>query len=337
MRLDTTIYTKNSDVNFSPVAQINYMWSKQRNLRIDYNGRVNQPTNRQLSADDQSDPMDIVTGNPNLKPSFNNSFRLRYRDFNSDRASALMVMANFNVTSNDIVNKITRHPDGQQETTFENVNGNWNANARLIYNTPLRKWKKFSISNMTYFSYSERNSFVNSVENKLKGINFSERAGVNFRSDQLDFGLNGNFGYSNSENSFQTSNNNSFYNYGGSAETTIYLPFDLTIQSDITYSANSGYSADFKENQWLWNASISKQLFKAKNGTLRIKIYDILQQRSNISQTANDQYLQQSITNTINSYVMVHFIYKFQIFKGGAKAADMQNNRGYGGRPSHFM
>jgi len=104
----------------------------------------------------------------------------------------------------------------------------------------------------------------------------------------------------------------------------------LTIESDINYATNSGYTDGFEQNEWLWNASIQKQLFKQKNGTIRLKIYDILQQRSNISRSVTSNYIRDSTTNTLTSYFMVHFVYRFNIFKGGATQQDMMPRRGEG-------
>jgi len=74
----------------------------------------------------------------------------------------------------------------------------------------------------------------------------------------------------------------------------------------------------------MWNASASKSFLKGNQGTLRFKIYDILQQRSNISRSVTAYGYTDSETNTLNSYFMVHFIYRFSIFKGGASASDMR-------------
>ena len=83
----------------------------------------------------------------------------------------------------------------------------------------------------------------------------------------------------------------------------------------------------------MWNASLQKTLFKQKNGTIRFKIYDILQQRSNISRSVTSNYIRDTTTNTLTSYFMVHFIYRFNIFKGGATREDMEPQRGGMGGP----
>jgi hypothetical protein len=131
-------------------------------------------------------------------------------------------------------------------------------------------------------------------------------------------------------NSLEGQQNQEFLNYGGNASTAIYLPWDLTIESDINYSTNSGYADGFQQNEWLWNASIQKTLFKEKNGTIRFKIYDILQQRSNINRSVTSNYIRDTTTNTLTSYFMVHFVYRFNIFKGGASSEDMMPQRGRG-------
>lgn len=160
-----------------------------------------------------------------------------------------------------------------------------------------------------------------------------ERAGFDFRSDYLDLGINGNIRYNGAQNSLQGQNDQNTFNYGVGGTTAIYLPLDFKIESDITWSANSGYATGYKQKEVLWNASASKSFLKGNQATLRFKIYDILQQRSNISQTINTEYTQYSEYNTLSSYFMVHFIYRFSIFKGGASMNDVRGpgGRGHGG------
>ncbi len=153
-------------------------------------------------------------------------------------------------------------------------------------------------------------------------------------SDLFDFGIRGNVNFNNVTNSLQGQTDQQYFNYGGNATTSVYLPWDLTLESDINYSTNSGYADGFEQNEWLWNASLQKTLFKQKNGTLRFKIYDILQQRSNINRSVTSNYIRDTTTNTLTSYFMVHFVYRFNIFKGGATQSDMMpQRRGYGGPP----
>lgn len=325
-----------SVVNISPMAQFNYLFNKQTNLRINYSGRTSQPSMTQLQpVADVSNPTNIITGNPDLKPRYTNDMFIRFQSFMPEKQTAFMIMANGSYILNDIVSYSVYDSDnsGNRKTTYKNVNGNFNTNLRMMMNTPLKN-KKFTINSMTMASYNNTSGFVDGEKNKNKNLSFMENAGINFRSAVVDLGLNGNFRYTQSRNSFQTRNDQDIFNYGVGGTTTLYLPFDFKIESDITWSTNSGYTNGFEQNEVLWNASASKSFLKNNQGTLRFKIYDILKQRSNISYSSNANYEQYSEYNTLNSYFMVHFIYRFSIFKGGASMNDVRgpgSRRGPGG------
>ncbi|MGI6073811.1 MAG: outer membrane beta-barrel protein [Fermentimonas sp.] len=336
---------KQNVVNYAPMAQFNYRWSRTHNLRIRYFGSTSQPSVTQLSpVVDISDPLNISFGNPNLKPSFEHRMNIRYRKSNAENASSINAFLNGGFMTNSIVRlTATNAETGRKINTFENISGNWNANGRVMFNVPLKNIK-FSIFSMTFAGYSHNNGYTGTFtsnddivtrdeitpeKNLSKQLNMAEVLGLNYRSDLFDFSIRGNVNYNKVRNTLDERRNQEFLNYGGNARTTIYLPWDLTLESDINYATNSGYADGFKQNEWLWNASLQKTMFKQKNGTLRFKIYDILQQRSNINRSVTSNYIRDTTTNTLTSYFMVHFVYRFNIFKGGATAGDMMPQRGH--------
>ena len=312
-------------VNLSPMAQFNYMFDKRTNLRIMYNGRTSQPSMTQLPpVADISDPTNITIGNPDLNPRYTNNVFIRFQQFTPEKQRAFMIMANGSYIINDIVSYTSYNQEtGVKTTTYKNVNGNYSGNVRMMLNTPLKN-KKFSINSMTMASFANSNGYINEEKNTNRNLILSERGGIDFRSSYLDLGVNGNIRYNATSNSLQKENNQNTFNYGAGGYTTIYLPLNFKIESDVNWSTNSGYGDGFKQNEVLWNASASKSFLKNNQGTLRFKIYDILQQRSNISRSVTASYIQDSEYNTLGSYFMVHFIYRFSIFKGGASASDVK-------------
>ena len=312
-------------VNLSPMAQFNYMFDKRTNLRIMYNGRTSQPSMTQLQpVADISDPTNITIGNPDLNPRYTNNVFIRFQQFTPEKQRAFMIMANGSYIINDIVSYTSYNQEtGVKTTTYKNVNGNYSGNVRMMLNTPLKN-KKFSINSMTMASFANSNGYINEEKNTNRNLILSERGGIDFRSSYLDLGVNGNIRYNATSNSLQKENNQNTFNYGAGGYTTIYLPLNFKIESDVNWSTNSGYGDGFKQNEVLWNASASKSFLKNNQGTLRFKIYDILQQRSNISRSVTASYIQDSEYNTLGSYFMVHFIYRFSIFNGGASASDVK-------------
>lgn len=332
-------------INFAPMAQFNYRWNRNSNLRIRYFGSTNQPSVTQLSpVIDISDPLNIRFGNPDLTPSFEHRLNVRYRSSNPEKASSFNAFANAGYMTNDVVSlTATDISSGRKITTYENIQGNWNANGRVMMNIPFKNIK-FSLFSMSFASYNHSNGYTGTYtgtneivnpddiniirdSNLSKRLNLSEVLGINYRSDQFDFSVRGNVSYNNVTNSLEGQRDQEYFNYGANASTSIYLPLNFTLESDINYNTNSGYADGFEQNEWLWNASLQKTIFKQKNGTIRFKIYDILQQRSNISRSVSSNYIRDTTTNTLTTYFMVHFVYRFNIFKGGATQSDMMQNR----------
>ncbi|MDR2534337.1 MAG: outer membrane beta-barrel protein [Tannerellaceae bacterium] len=331
-----------SVLNLSPTLQFNYLFSRQSNLRIDYNGRASEPSMTQLQqVRDVTDPNNIVIGNPNLDPSYNHNMRINFRRFIPERQTALMIMVGGNYTLNAIVNDVTNLPGGAKRTTYTNMDGAYNGNLGFMMNTPIRYkngFSKFSVRSMTMGNYTNSNSLIDGSVSNTKTFFVTENAGIDYRSNYFDIGLGGNVTYNNTQYSLRPDEKVNTFRYGADANTAIYLyniapVLPLTIESDIRYSTTSGFSDSYTQKEVMWNASIaSKPLPMLKGtGTIRLKVYDILQQRSNITNSFSDNMYSESRSNTLNSYFIVHFIYRFSIFKGGAGMQDaFGGNRGFG-------
>ncbi len=317
--------------NYSPNAQYNYLWSRQKNLRFTYTGNTDQPSVNQISpVIDVSNPLNITYGNPDLKPAFMHRMNVRYQNSKPQENRFHMLTGSFNYTLNAIVTSRFTDPEtGRKENTYRNVNGNWDGDLRFTMSQPLFS-KKFTVTSTSNASYRVNNGFSNNEENISRQVNLSENMSFNYNSAKFQFSLRGNISYNKVQNSLEGQQDREYFNYGSSAYTTIYLPFDLNFQSDIRYATNSGYSDGFKQNETLWNASLEKQILKQKNGLIRVKVYDILQQRSNIRRNVSSNFIRDTTTNTLTSYFIVHFVYRFNIFKGGASRGDMHRDREWG-------
>lgn len=305
-------------LSFSPNLEFNYIWNKRHNLKIEYRTRTYQATTQQLYDGVLSQSgSDTLRGNPNLKPRFRSNFALRYQKFNPKQASMLIVRSEFVKTDNDIV-IATVWEGTKQNRKYENIKGNMNANLRVIYNRPILK-KKLSFNTNSYLSYICRNTYINSdsstIIRKNKGNTYElrENIGLRYNSDLFDVDVRGNITYRNTKNSLSKNNDLEIFNYGAYTNITFYLPFNFLISSDIQYEASSGYAKGFTKDEWMWNFTLAKEMFKKKNGIIRLNVYDILQERSNIKQRPTAQYMEYMSTNTIDSYFMLNFVYKFNI------------------------
>jgi hypothetical protein len=153
-------------------------------------------------------------------------------------------------------------------------------------------------------------------------------------NDSLYIGTIGMINYNNIAYTAVPQNNQQLYNFAWSANIMWTFLQGWTFDSDITRNWRSGYPVGYNISQTIWNAAITRQLFKKQYGTgsLKLQIFDILQNRNNISASQTASSLQFSHTNVIPSYFLASFIYKFSIFPKSSllKEGDMTPRRGYG-------
>lgn len=325
-------------LNFSPNVDFRYRFSKQEQLRLMYRGRSSAPDVEDLQVvKDVTNPMNLIYGNPSLKPSYNNRFMMFYNRYSPERQRGMMLNVSFNNTLNSVTNKVAYNEEtGAKITNLVNVNGNWNTNAYFSFNTPFKN-RKFTMNTYTNASYNNMVGYssvgkMDAEKSTTRNLNLYERLTGNFRSDVFEFGLTGSIRYGFSHNSIQKENNQETYDYVIAANTNINLPWDIYLSSDVNYSIQSGYGEGFDKNVVLWNAQISKNFLRRKQATLRFKIYDILHQQNSLTRTVTSNYTQDTEYNTLGSYFMFHFVYRLNTF-GGKQARKGMGPGGRGERP----
>ncbi|MDE5752466.1 MAG: outer membrane beta-barrel family protein, partial [Duncaniella sp.] len=292
--------------NFAPYMRMRYKFSKHRSLQANYRGRSSQPSMTQLQpVDDISDPLNIKRGNPNLDPSFSHNLNIRFQDFNADAQRSIMLMGDFSFTQNAIISKTTfdKETSGRL-TTYVNVNGVWSARLMNMMSMPLRN-KKWMISNHIFGNANHNIGFNNGERNASLSFNIFESPGISFRPDHFEFELRPQYGIQLTHNSLQNNNDMTVHRYGGRFDATYYTPWGLTLQSDINYSATSGYSAGYDTKTFMWNATISQQFLRDKSLTLSLRAYDLLNQRKTINRTVTANYIEDIDYNSLSRYFMV--------------------------------
>lgn len=318
-------------LNWAPSVMFRYMFNKQHVLMLRYRGRSSAPNIEDLQeVINISNPMNQKFGNPNLKPSFSNTFSMYYNKFVPESMRSYSLNLYYSNTINSIANRMTFDPTtGARSYWKENVNGNWNARGYFSFNTPLKN-KKFTISSNTNSRFSDAVSYTTigkeDSEPELSTThNFSvgERLTGNYRCDAFDVSLNGSVNYNLVRNSKQENSNRETFDYYVGGNTNVNLPWQLYFSTDVNCRFKSGYTGGFNDNELIWNAQISKNFLKNNSATLRFKIYDILKQQTNLSRSVSETQISDTEYNTLGSYFMVHFVYRFNTLGG-----KVQNRRG---------
>ena len=330
---DYMIDTTRTVFNFAPNMDLRFRFSKVSQLRFTYRGRSNQPTMENLlPITDNSNPLNIRMGNPGLKPSFAHTMRLFYNTYNAEKQRGIMTHFSFTATQNSISNS-TRYNEetGGLITRPENINGNWNAFGMFGFNTALKN-KKYTINTFTNVNYQNNVAFLynqdtkNNDRNTSTGLTLGERVTGSYRNDWFEFSLNGSINYTAERNKLRPENNQEPYTYSYGASTNITMPWKMTLATNIANQSRRGYrDSSMNRDELIWNAQLAQSLLKGA-ATVSFEVYDILRQQSNISRSLSADMRSVSEYNGINSYCMVHFIYRLNIFGSKAAREKMMNS-----------
>ena len=327
--------------NVSPTLDFRYRFSKMSNLRVNYRGTTAQPSISQLlDITDNSDPLNISKGNPGLKPSFTQNFRLFYNNFVQNHNKGVMTFINFSTTNNSISNKVTYdEKTGGRITRPENINGNWNVMGAFMFNCSIDSAGVWNINTDTnlgynhYVSYLSLDKSQDSQKNTTQNTTWNERLSLSYRNDWLELSLDGTLAYNHAKNKLQPNSNLDTWQFSYGPSMTLTAPWGTSLNTSLSCSSRRGYSdASMNTDEFVWNAQLSQGFLKGKPLTVMLQFYDLLHQQSTFSRAISSVSRTDTEYNAINSYAMLHVVYRMNLF-GGKDARKENRGEGPGGRP----
>ena len=327
--------------NVSPTLDFRYRFSKMSNLRVNYRGTTSQPSISQLlNIVDDSDPLNVSMGNPGLKPSFTQNFRLFYNNFVQNHNKGVMTYINFSTTSNSISNKVTYdETTGGRISRPENINGNWNVMGAFMFNCSIDSAGVWNINTDTnlgynhYVSYLSLDKSQDSQKNTTQNTTWNERLSLSYRNDWLELSLDGTLAYNHAKNKLQPNSNLDTWQFSYGPSMTLTAPWGTSLNTSLSCSSRRGYSdASMNTDEFVWNAQLSQGFLKGKPLTVMLQFYDLLHQQSTFSRAISSVSRTDTEYNAINSYAMLHVVYRMNLF-GGKDARKGNREEGPGGRP----
>ena len=346
-------------INWSPQAMLNYEFNDNSNIRFFYFGRSAQPSTSQLlPVPDNSNPLSISLGNPNLNPYFNHSIRGTLGYTNKKTFTSVNARFGASLVEDAITSAQWYDKAGVQYSIPVNGPGTGSADLRVMVNSPFGK-SGFSIFSMSYGRYNQSTSFIGTgaldtekyynaeeasfdyaefgrdyadiaqssdfVNNKTQTVRFTQRLRLTYRNDIVELTLGGRTRMNKSWYTMENSKLNATWNNQVDGSMNWTIPGGVNLIADVDYNWYNGYTTE-QEDEVILNAEITKLLFKNKC-TLALKAYDILGQSKNLSVSDSANYHLETRNNTLGRYIILSLTYRFGNF-GGA------NGRGgHGGGP----
>lgn len=331
-------------INWAPQAMLYLDINENANLRGFYFGRSSQPSTKQLMpVPDNTNPLNVSFGNPQLLPYFAHNLRGDFRYNNKKTFASVNAHFEGGFTQNPIVNATWYGPGNVAYSMPFNGPTSGNVGGNMFANIPLGQ-SNFSIMDMTRVNYSTSSSYIgenlnigkyysdgemdyeaflkdysdigNSKDFKtstINTINVVERLRLTYRNDNLELRASGRTRFSHSEYSIKPEQSSTTWN--NQIEANVNWTWEsagIQLKSDFNYNWYRGYTTA-QPDEYILNAEISKLLFK-KKVTLALKGYDIFDQSKNITVRDTDNYHLETVNNTLGRYLILSLTYRFGTF-----------------------
>ncbi len=319
--------------NLLPNAMFGYRFESGANLRLFYRTRTQIPTVQQLqSVVDNSNPLLLSTGNPDLEQSYTHSTFIRFQKTMPQTARTFFVFAGGSLTSGSIGQSTliartdTVLPDGimllagSQLNRPVNLDGAGSLRSFFTYGTPLL-FMKSNLNLNGGVNYSRNPGLINGAANIAHNLGFNGGVFLSSNiSEKVDFTVSTNTGYNIVQNSLRPQLDNNYYTQTSSIRFN-WLPWKgLVLQTDYTHQYYYGLSDDFDPHYMRWNASIGYKFLDNQAAEIRLTAFDLLAQNNSLSRTVTDAYIEDAQTNLISRYFMMVFTYNLRQFNRGQQS-----------------
>lgn len=314
--------------NILPMASLRYRFSRSENLRVFYRSSTQLPSIEQLqNVLDNSNPLQLNIGNPNLIRSYQHSMVARYSKTMTEKAAIFYTMLRASYTQDHLANSIyfgrgidlntenLEIADGAQLTQPVNLDGYWSLRSFINYGFPVAAIKSnLNVDFTTNYTRTPGlvNLLLNYTNNTTTGIGLSLSSNINQR---IDFTISSRSNYNLVNNTLESGDNNNFLNQNTRLRLNWIFGPDLIFRTTLTHQYYDGLSDDFNQNFLLWNMSIGKKIFKNQRGEISLTVFDLLQQNNSLARTITENYTEDVQTNVLQRYVMLNLKYDLRHFK----------------------
>jgi hypothetical protein len=297
-------------------AILNY---KKNKITINYSGTTTQPTISQIQPIVvNTDPLNVIVGNPGLTPSFTNRLYFFYNSYKILTSQSVFLNGGYTFTSNPIVSSLTTDTTGKTVSQYVNINrdqSSYYLNAyvgRKIEKLDLNAEIGVSLNGNGAYNLSNGEVNFTNSDTYSSQLRFSKYEEKKYEIN-ISFGPN----YTVSGSSLQPNINNNGPGFDGDYYVRIFLPGKFQVSSDGNYQYR-GKTETFNTNFYrtLINASVARTFLKDDNLKISASGNDLLNQNVGFSRNTSGNYITQNTYTTIRRYFMLSITYDFSKMGG---------------------
>jgi hypothetical protein len=306
---------------FSPSGRISNSWKGgKRQMTFSYSSTASAPSMTYLvDARDDSNPLNTVWGNGNLKNTRNHNVGMGYQSLNSEKERSLGMNMAYSIVQNAIaMGYVYDRVTGRRVSKPDKVNGNWNASASVEYSLPLDRAKHLTLNTNTNTNFYHNVDLISTADgtgnampprrSTVRNLYLTESLKTEYRYGKYSVGIKASATWTNAtsrRSDFSTVNAADIsYGVKGQAD----LPWRFQLSTDLTMFSRRGYEdSRMNTDDLVWNARLAKRVMHG-SVTFLLDGFDMLHQLSNVQRTLNGQGRTETYYNVIPRYLMLHVV-----------------------------
>jgi len=306
------------------------------NIRIIYRSNATAPSANQLQqAVNNSNPLQLSAGNPDLEQAVSHSLITRYNILKPETSRTFIAFMLLNYTNqyigtstfiaqqDTLINEVPLIQGGQFSQPV-NLNNFWNARAFITYG---HYWKglKSNVNLNTGVTYNATPGIINGLQNTTHNTQLSQGLVLSSNiSQRVDFTVSSTANVNWVRNVLQPNLNDNFFSHVNRVNLQWTFWKQIFVETQASNQYFLGLADEFNQSYTLWNISFGTRLFKNNRGMLKATVFDVLNQNNSINRTVNDVYVEDSQSNVLQRYFMLTFSYNLRSFQQGNRQGGQQ-------------
>ena len=296
--------------NWLPNATFKYTFKQMHVLNMSYRTSTNQPSASQLQpVPDNSDPLNIKEGNPDLKQEFTNMVMLNFQAVNPFAGRSLFVNLSAQMTNNRIVDSDSLSESGIRYTRPVNADGVYNLTGNINLGLPLSFFKgRLGVG--TRLNYNNNKQLLNMKENQIRSFTAGPDITLDLSlTDKLDISMRAGVEYNKVKYTLSPERNTNYFSQNYESELNWQLPKNFFLSTQFNYIVNNRLAEGYNLRVPLWNASVSKQFLTNNRAEVKLSAYDLLNKNVDVTRNANRNYIEDVRSTVLKRYFMLTFTY----------------------------
>lgn len=309
LRADTSMHI----IDYRPMVWASWTKKKMR-ISFNYDGSTRQPSLSDLMPlTDNSNPLFITRGNPDLKQMLVHNMRLNFLE----SSKGISAHVNWQMEQNSVTQVMLYDvQSGARETYPVNINGNWNVGGGTNWGD---NWGQFSLRLDLNANHNNRVSMVNEdrsqepVKSTTRNTGLNTSAHISYQPKWGGIDFSSSWVYQYSLNSLND-NNTYTRNYNFRFDGYVDCSFGLQLRTDIAYSFRNGTNINKGEDdEILWNTGATWRFLKKKEAELSAYWSDMLGKSKSYGRYTTSDGFYEYRNQNIRGYFIVTFKYNFRL------------------------